>query len=33
MNYGDISTISFHATKLFHSVEGGAIACKSKDIY
>lgn len=33
MNYGDISTISFHATKLFHSVEGGAIACKSKDVY
>ncbi|HEX3933758.1 MAG TPA: DegT/DnrJ/EryC1/StrS family aminotransferase [Puia sp.] len=25
MNYGDISTLSFHATKLFHTVEGGAI--------
>lgn len=25
MNYGDISTLSMHATKLFHSVEGGAI--------
>lgn len=24
-NYGDISTCSFHATKLFHTVEGGAI--------
>lgn len=24
-NYGDISTISFHATKLFHTIEGGAI--------
>lgn len=23
--YGDISTISFHATKLFHTIEGGAI--------
>lgn len=23
--YGDISTTSFHATKLFHSVEGGAV--------
>lgn len=23
--YGDISTASFHATKLFHSVEGGAV--------
>ncbi len=25
VNYGDISTLSFHATKLFHTVEGGAI--------
>lgn len=25
LNYGDISTISFHATKLFHTIEGGAI--------
>jgi dTDP-4-amino-4,6-dideoxygalactose transaminase len=25
LTYGDISTISFHATKLFHTVEGGAI--------
>ncbi len=24
-NYGDISTISFHATKLFHTIEGGAM--------
>mgnify|MGYP001791827158 CR=1 FL=1 len=24
-NYGDISTSSFHATKLFHTVEGGAV--------
>lgn len=24
-NYGDISTTSFHATKLFHTVEGGAV--------
>jgi len=24
-NYGDVSTISFHATKLFHTIEGGAI--------
>ncbi|PAF53184.1 aminotransferase DegT [Helicobacter sp. 13S00482-2] len=24
-NYGDISTLSFHATKLFHCVEGGAL--------
>ncbi|PAE18654.1 aminotransferase DegT [Bacillus sp. 7504-2] len=25
LTYGDLSTISFHATKLFHTVEGGAI--------
>lgn len=25
LNYGDLSTLSFHATKLFHTVEGGAI--------
>lgn len=24
-NFGDISTVSFHATKLFHTIEGGAI--------
>jgi dTDP-4-amino-4,6-dideoxygalactose transaminase len=23
--YGDASTLSFHATKLFHTVEGGAV--------
>lgn len=25
LNHGDLSTLSFHATKLFHTVEGGAI--------
>ena len=24
-NYGDISTASFHATKLYHTIEGGAV--------
>jgi len=24
-NYGDISTCSFHATKIFHTIEGGAV--------
>lgn len=24
-SYGDVSTLSFHATKLFHTVEGGAV--------
>lgn len=26
--YGDISTCSFHATKLFHTIEGGAVMTK-----
>lgn len=29
-NYGDASTLSFHATKVFHTVEGGAIVFKDK---
>jgi dTDP-4-amino-4,6-dideoxygalactose transaminase len=32
-NYGDVSTCSFHATKLFHTGEGGAIFCKDKKLY
>jgi dTDP-4-amino-4,6-dideoxygalactose transaminase len=32
LNYGDISTCSFHATKLFHTVEGGACIVKEKEI-
>lgn len=31
-NYGDISTTSFHATKLFHTGEGGAVFCKDKTL-
>lgn len=27
LNYGDVSTLSFHATKLFHTIEGGGIIC------
>jgi len=30
-NYGDICTLSMHATKLFHSVEGGAIFVNDAD--
>lgn len=30
--YGDISTTSFHATKLFHTVEGGAVFCQNPDL-
>ena len=29
-DYGDISTCSFHATKIFHTGEGGAIFCNKK---
>lgn len=32
LSYGDASTISFHATKLFHTVEGGAIICKDANL-
>lgn len=32
LNFGDISTCSFHATKLFHTVEGGACIVKDKSI-
>lgn len=31
--YGDISTCSFHATKLFHTGEGGAVFCKDRDLF
>jgi dTDP-4-amino-4,6-dideoxygalactose transaminase len=27
LNYGDLSIISFHATKTFNTIEGGAIVC------
>jgi dTDP-4-amino-4,6-dideoxygalactose transaminase len=32
LNYGDLSTLSFHATKVFHTVEGGAIVAQTKDM-
>lgn len=31
LSYGDAATLSFHATKLFHSIEGGAIVFKHKE--
>jgi dTDP-4-amino-4,6-dideoxygalactose transaminase len=31
-SYGDISTASFHATKIFHTVEGGAVITKDPDL-
>jgi dTDP-4-amino-4,6-dideoxygalactose transaminase len=30
--HGDCSTLSFHATKLFHTVEGGAVVSKDPEI-
>src|SRR4030095_3077900 len=31
--YGDVSALSFHATKLFHTVEGGAIITQDNELY
>lgn len=30
--YGDIATLSFHATKLFHTLEGGACVIRDDDV-
>jgi len=30
LNYGDLSILSFHATKVYSTVEGGAIVCHDK---
>lgn len=32
VSYGDVSTLSFHATKLFHTIEGGAIITNDDEI-
>lgn len=32
LSYGDASTCSFHATKLFHTIEGGAVIVRDKDV-
>lgn len=31
LNHGDCSTLSLHATKLFHTAEGGAVVCKDEE--
>jgi len=33
LNYGDISVVSFHATKIFHTIEGAAIVIKDDALY
>lgn len=30
LNFGDLSVLSFHATKAFNTIEGGAIICKDE---
>jgi dTDP-4-amino-4,6-dideoxygalactose transaminase len=32
LEYGDVSTLSFHATKLFHTIEGGAVIARDKTV-
>ncbi len=32
LNYGDASILSFHATKLFHTIEGGAIVTDNDEL-
>lgn len=33
LNYGDISILSFHATKMFHSIEGGGLVIANDEQY
>ena len=32
LNFGDISTLSFHSTKLFHTIEGGAVITNDDEL-
>jgi dTDP-4-amino-4,6-dideoxygalactose transaminase len=32
LNFGDISTLSFHSTKVFHTIEGGAIVTSDDEL-
>ena len=32
-NFGDTSVFSFHATKVFNTIEGGAVVCKNHELY
>ncbi len=32
LNYGDLSVLSFHATKVFSTIEGGAIICHTPEM-
>ncbi len=33
LNYGDASILSFHATKVFHTIEGGALIINDDELY
>ena len=33
LDYGDVSIVSFHATKLFHTIEGGGIVSRNRKIH
>ncbi len=33
LNWGDISTLSFHATKIFHTAEGGGMVIKDDSLF
>lgn len=33
LDWGDINTLSFHAAKIFHTTEGGAVICKNQKIH
>jgi dTDP-4-amino-4,6-dideoxygalactose transaminase len=33
LSFGDLSTCSFHATKIFHTAEGGCIICHDDEMY
>jgi len=33
LNWGDISVLSFHATKIFHCIEGGAIIIQDDELF
>ena len=32
LSFGDITTCSFHATKVFHTIEGGCVICKDDEL-
>lgn len=32
-SYGDLSVFSFHATKVYNTIEGGAVCCRNKEQY